>query len=146
MIASYSYRDASSMKTLAIVTMLFLPGSFVSALFSTDFFAWDEVDPNTSDIGVPMTPQMGLYWVITIPLTLVTFALYFLWLGVQKSKKEKEMASWNAAAESQTTSSISRVSTLFPTLRHGDSITIGKNLKLQTQSSTLSYYNKPSEV
>jgi hypothetical protein len=146
MIASYSYRDSSSMKTLAIVTMLFLPGSFVSALFSTDFFAWDEVDRNNSDIGVPMTPQMGLYWVITIPLTVVTFALYFLWLGMQKAKKEKEMASWNAAADPQTISSDSRASTLLPTLRHGDSVTIGKNMKLQTRSSSLTYFNQSTEV
>lgn len=34
-IASFSYRDSASMKTLAVVTMFPLPGSFIFALFST---------------------------------------------------------------------------------------------------------------
>ncbi|KAJ6440292.1 hypothetical protein O9K51_06082 [Purpureocillium lavendulum] len=88
-IAYHSYRDSSSMKTLAVVTMFFLPGSFISALFSTGCFDWDEVDKHGSDIGVRPTPQFRLYWAITIPLTLVTFVLYFLWLWVQKRDKSR---------------------------------------------------------
>ena len=65
------------MKTLAFVTMVFLPGSFVSALFSTDLFDWD----NTEDqgIGILTTPQFRLYWAVTIPLTVITFIFYFMW-------------------------------------------------------------------
>ncbi|KAL6922041.1 hypothetical protein ACHAPO_002803 [Fusarium lateritium] len=70
-------RDAASMKTLAFVTMFFLPGSFISALFSTDLFDWDNAEGH--GIGIPATPQFRLYWAITIPLTLVTFILYFIW-------------------------------------------------------------------
>ncbi|RGP59226.1 hypothetical protein FLONG3_11249 [Fusarium longipes] len=70
-------RDAASMKTLAFVTMFFLPGSFISALFSTDLFDWDNTEGR--GIGIPSTPQFRLYWAITIPLTLVTFILYFIW-------------------------------------------------------------------
>ncbi|GKU01171.1 hypothetical protein FLAG1_03297 [Fusarium langsethiae] len=70
-------RDAASMKTLAFVTMFFLPGSFISALFSTDLFDWDNTEGH--GIGIPATPQFRLYWAITIPLTVVTFILYFIW-------------------------------------------------------------------
>ncbi|KAF5022414.1 hypothetical protein F66182_5554 [Fusarium sp. NRRL 66182] len=70
-------RDAASMKTLAFVTMFFLPGSFISALFSTDLFDWENAE--TGGIGVPSTPQFRLYWAITIPLTITTFILYFIW-------------------------------------------------------------------
>ena len=87
--AEFSYRDAASMKTLAVVTMFFLPGSFVSALFSTDLFAWDAVDQRSSDISVPTTPQMTLYWALTIPLTVMTFVLYFLWLWYQKKERKR---------------------------------------------------------
>ncbi|KAF4976978.1 hypothetical protein FZEAL_6427 [Fusarium zealandicum] len=87
-IAISSHRDASSMKTLAFVTMFFLPGSFISALFSTDLFDWDSVKPGS--IGVPSTPQFGLYWVITVPLTLITFILYFLWLHISIKRREEE--------------------------------------------------------
>lgn len=69
------------MKTLAVVTMFFLPGSFISALFSTPLFDWDTVDLTQRDsIGVPLTPQFRLYWAVTVPLTLATFILYSLWL------------------------------------------------------------------
>ncbi|KEY72015.1 hypothetical protein S7711_00034 [Stachybotrys chartarum IBT 7711] len=91
-LAFFSYRDASSMKTLAVVTMLFLPGSFVSALFSTNCFEWDNVDLRSSSIGVNVTPQFGLYWVVTIPLTLLTFVAYFIWLWVQKRERERSFA------------------------------------------------------
>ncbi|PHH87025.1 hypothetical protein CDD83_9406 [Cordyceps sp. RAO-2017] len=83
-VAYFSYRDASSMKTLAVVTMLFLPGSFISALFSTPCFEWAGVDHQSSRIGVKPSPQFGLYWAITIPLTALTFTLYFVWLRFQK--------------------------------------------------------------
>ncbi|RBR20965.1 uncharacterized protein FIESC28_05117 [Fusarium coffeatum] len=70
-------RDAASMKTLAFVTMVFLPGSFVSALFSTDLFDWDNTEGQ--GIGILTTPQFRLYWAVTIPLTVITFILYFMW-------------------------------------------------------------------
>ncbi|KAK4068717.1 uncharacterized protein Triagg1_7077 [Trichoderma aggressivum f. europaeum] len=83
-LAESQHRDSLSMKTLAIVTMLFLPGSFISALFSTSMFDWDSVDPTSNSIGVRTMPQFRLYWAITIPLTIVTFILFFLWLWMTK--------------------------------------------------------------
>ncbi|KAJ4206599.1 hypothetical protein NW767_002884 [Fusarium falciforme] len=94
LISISTLRDAASMKTLAFVTMFFLPGSFISALFSTDVFDWDGVKKGT--IGVPATPQFGLYWAITIPLTVVTFLLYFLWAecsSYERSQK-REWKKW----------------------------------------------------
>ncbi|CAM1500796.1 Fc.00g099580.m01.CDS01 [Cosmosporella sp. VM-42] len=88
-IALSSHRDAASMKTLAVVTMFFLPGSFISALFSTQCFDWDSVDLTNRSISVKVTPQFGLYWVITIPLTVATFILYFLWLHFQTQQRKK---------------------------------------------------------
>lgn len=82
-------RDAASMKTLAYVTMFFLPGSFISALFSTPLFTWDNVDvTDRSTMGVGTTPQFRLYWAVTVPLTVVTFLLYFLWLWWQHRQRK----------------------------------------------------------
>lgn len=92
-IAHASYRDSSSMKTLAIVTMFFLPGSFVSALFSMPMFKWDKADPNSPFIGVGLLPQFSLYWAITLPLTVVTFCLYFMWLWQLKRERDREFDS-----------------------------------------------------
>ncbi|XWX01912.1 hypothetical protein V2A60_009942 [Cordyceps javanica] len=91
-IAHASYRDSSSMKTLAIVTMFFLPGSFVSAMFSMPMFEWTKADPDSPSIGVGLLPQFALYWVITLPLTLVIFSLYLLWLWHLKRQRQREFA------------------------------------------------------
>jgi uncharacterized BrkB/YihY/UPF0761 family membrane protein len=88
MLAESQHRDSLSMKTLAIVTMFFLPGSFVSALFSTSMFDWDSVNPSSNSIGVRPTPQFGLYWAITIPLTIITFMLFFMWLWMTKVRHD----------------------------------------------------------
>lgn len=85
-LAESQHRDSLSMKTLAIVTMLFLPGSFISALFSTSMFDWDSVDPSSSSIAVRPLPQFRLYWAITIPLTIVTFLFFFFWLWLTKQR------------------------------------------------------------
>lgn len=80
------------MKTLAIVTMFFLPGSFISSLFSTPCFKWDNIDLSDTDtIGVPLAPQFGLYWAITIPLTGITFLFYFAWLYYQRRLIKSEL-------------------------------------------------------
>ncbi|KAM5358672.1 hypothetical protein ACJZ2D_015095 [Fusarium nematophilum] len=88
-IALSSHRDASSMKTLAVVTMLFLPGSFVAAIFSTDLFDWQSVESSGS-IGVPSTPRFRLYWAVTVPLTVIVFVLYFAWLAFSSRQRRRK--------------------------------------------------------
>lgn len=83
-LALSSQRDSSSMKTLAIVTMMFLPGSFVAALFSIPVFNW--ASPNSSGI---IGPHFGIYWAVTIPLTVLTLALYVLWLLFRKQEQNR---------------------------------------------------------
>ncbi|TFB07501.1 hypothetical protein CCMA1212_001059 [Trichoderma ghanense] len=94
-LAESQHRDSLSMKTLAIVTMVFLPGSFISALFSTSMFDWDSIDPGASSIAVRTMPQFGLYWAITVPLTVVTFLLYFFWLRVMKRQRDRRKKSFD---------------------------------------------------
>ncbi|KAK3338606.1 hypothetical protein B0T25DRAFT_426744, partial [Lasiosphaeria hispida] len=82
-IAKDSLRDSSSMKMLALVAMFFLPGSFVAALFSTPLFVWDGEEPGTG-IGVATRPQFKLFWAVAVPLTVLTFVLYGVWIVAQK--------------------------------------------------------------
>ncbi|KAM0343158.1 hypothetical protein ACHAPU_008907 [Fusarium lateritium] len=134
-------RDAASMKTLAFVTMFFLPGSFISALFSTDLFDWDSTEGK--GIGIEPTPQFRLYWAITIPLTLVTFILYFMWAefsSFDRSQK-RERRRWgfprtdSMKAEEQTRSPMQvlkeqreRVSEVYAMAKKRQSV-FGRNLK-----------------
>ena len=43
-IARDTRRDGSSMITLAVVTLLFLPGTFVASFFTMPLFNWDAPD------------------------------------------------------------------------------------------------------
>lgn len=78
------------MKTLALVALVFLPGNFVAALFSAPLFNWDganNADPNSIAVGIK--PQFILFWVITIPLTVLAFILYVGWFLFQRRQVQK---------------------------------------------------------
>ncbi len=76
-IALQSRKDSSSMKTIAAVTMSFLPGTFVASFFAMPLFEWD------SDDGRVVNPQIWVYWVVAIPLTVLSFAAWWIWLRYQ---------------------------------------------------------------
>jgi len=61
------------MKTLAIVTMLFLPGTFVASLFSMPLFDW------SGNSNAIVGPNFRLYWAVTLPLTFTTLLVYAIW-------------------------------------------------------------------
>ncbi|KAK6502261.1 hypothetical protein TWF506_002844 [Arthrobotrys conoides] len=59
--------DAAAMKAIAGLTIVFLPATFVSAIFSMSFFESGE--------QWGLSPKMWIYWVIAIPVTLITIIL-----------------------------------------------------------------------
>lgn len=63
------------------MTMLFLPGTFVSAVFSMVFFDAS----STSSLGVSVSSGAWLFPAITIPLTIAVFAVWNLW-RIQRNK------------------------------------------------------------
>jgi hypothetical protein len=71
-IAMHSKQDSSAMKTLALVTMVFLPGTFVASLFSMPLFDW-------TSAGDVTRPRFRIYWAVAVPLTAVTLMIYGIW-------------------------------------------------------------------
>ncbi|RHZ50186.1 hypothetical protein CDV55_102486 [Aspergillus turcosus] len=71
-----SQKDSSMMKTVAIVSMVYLPGTFISGLFGTNFFNLSENDGSQLWI---MSDNFWLYWAITLPLTLATVLVWASW-------------------------------------------------------------------
>jgi hypothetical protein len=68
------------MITIAAVTMLFLPGTFICAILSTTFF----------DFGEKGLQVSGQWWVLlaaTIPLTIVVFGV---WVGWQRMRRQSQ--------------------------------------------------------
>jgi hypothetical protein len=73
-IASSSKPDSTSMKTLAAVTVTFLPATFVSSLFAMPLFNWD-AQGNSQVIK----HRFWIYWAVTAPLTIATLIIWISW-------------------------------------------------------------------
>lgn len=66
------------MKTLAFITAVFLPGSYVASLFSMSMFDWQASD-SSSSYGLSVSSYIWVYWVVTVPLTLLIMAVWRKW-------------------------------------------------------------------
>lgn len=78
-IAAASKRDSTAMKTISILTMLFLPGTYIAALFAIPVFNWD-ADPGTSVVNY----RFWYYWATTVPLTALVLLSWLLWDPVRQ--------------------------------------------------------------
>jgi O-antigen/teichoic acid export membrane protein len=86
-IATASKRDSTSMKILAAVTVIYLPGTFTSSLLATSFFEW-----SASGSETVLSHRFWIYWAITIPLTAITVAAWLLWTQrEERLHKEQEL-------------------------------------------------------
>ncbi|KAJ2989893.1 hypothetical protein NUW58_g3236 [Xylaria curta] len=74
-----STRDSSSMKALAVITAIFLPGEYIGTLFGVSMFNWQKGtagDPASGKDAADhlpsptIMPSFWIYWAFTIPLTL----------------------------------------------------------------------------
>ncbi|KAH6662103.1 hypothetical protein B0J14DRAFT_310194 [Halenospora varia] len=96
-------RDSSAMKTLALITTIFLPGTYVATLFSMSMFSWSSSNNNADDTtkSNPSTvsPNFWIYWAVTIPLTLITVAVWRVWWLWQERKYQEQV---NKAAVGET--------------------------------------------
>ena len=63
-LAQAARQDSAAMKTIAVLTMAFLPGTFLSTLLSMPSLNWDQ------------SKHFVVYWILAIPLTVATFILW----------------------------------------------------------------------
>ncbi|KAL4905473.1 hypothetical protein BDW74DRAFT_177842 [Aspergillus multicolor] len=80
--------DSNMMKTVAVVSMVYLPGTFVSGLYGTNFFSF-QADPGNTWL---MADEFWMYWAVTLPLTFATMIVWAIWhwwdkLGISWRKK-----------------------------------------------------------
>lgn len=87
-IALHAKRDGSQMKSIAVLTMLFLPSTFVSTLFAMPFFDWKP------DHGRPTASSwLWIYFVVSISLTCVTCGLWYVFVnfwGVKRPRRKPD--------------------------------------------------------
>lgn len=78
-IANTTKEDSYAMRTIAIMSIIFLPGTFVSSFFSMDMFDW-QAPKGTSVVSF----RFWIYWAVNAPLTVVVVSIWFLWLRTHK--------------------------------------------------------------
>lgn len=72
-IARDTRRDSSSMKAIAILTMIFLPASSVSSFFGMGFFS------NDGSNELQVAHQWWMFIVVTLPVTAIVIAIWWTW-------------------------------------------------------------------
>lgn len=73
------------MKAIAVLTMFFLPATFVAAFFAMPLFDWSAA--RGSDV---VNSRFWIYWVVTVPGTLVVLALWRAWWVFDSWKQARE--------------------------------------------------------
>lgn len=111
-IAMDGKRDNIAMKTIAILGIVFLPGTFVASLFSIGMF--DRNAANSGGTASPtVLPSKWIYWAITVPLTVVTILAWVLWSRRENYKRNKALKIYRSMSSIESESAAAtKVSTL----------------------------------
>ncbi|KAK2009781.1 hypothetical protein LZ32DRAFT_608182 [Colletotrichum eremochloae] len=93
-IATNAGLDSTAMKTLAVVTMVFLPPTFIATLFSMSMFDWQSSSSAAAgDTGRTVVPEFWIYWAVSVPLTLAIVVGWRVWWHFQKGYYENKYLS-----------------------------------------------------
>ncbi|KAI2630695.1 hypothetical protein GGR54DRAFT_164389 [Hypoxylon sp. NC1633] len=82
-VAHATKRDGTAMKTLSLLGAVFLPGTFMASIFSMTFFDFN-VGPdsgdssNSSGDSAQVSSMLWIYFVVTVPLTLVILLFWYI--------------------------------------------------------------------
>ncbi|KAK4245657.1 hypothetical protein C7999DRAFT_42807 [Corynascus novoguineensis] len=94
-------QDNDVMKSIALLTMIFLPPTFISAIFSTTFFGLSDQDKTWM-----VSDKLWIYWATTVPATIITVALWRVWLAngdaiakFSHAQIDRASARWKALVE-----------------------------------------------
>ncbi|KAK8077648.1 hypothetical protein PG996_003818 [Apiospora saccharicola] len=74
-IAAASKRDSASMKTVAVLTMAFLPATFFAALFAIPSLDWKGA---AEAGGSVIQSNFWVYWAFTLPATVLVFIVWLV--------------------------------------------------------------------
>lgn len=67
-------------------TTFYLANFFIKSIFSTTFFDFKD----SSDISSAVSSKFWLYWVVTIPVTLVVVGIWLWWDKKRRESYDKE--------------------------------------------------------
>jgi hypothetical protein len=78
------------MKTLAFLTTLFLPGTFIATMFSTGMFSWQGSSDDSGSKKV-VSNLFWVYWAFTVPLTVIVAVGWRLWWSWEKKRFDDDV-------------------------------------------------------
>ncbi|QIW97052.1 hypothetical protein AMS68_002570 [Peltaster fructicola] len=108
-VAEETRQDSAAMKTIAVLTLTFLPGTGIASFFSMNNMFNFNPDEGESIVS----GWIWLYFAITVPLTILIFALWGLWFKVSQRRY---------------------------TIRHEEGLRdVEKELKLRVKSATMTW-------
>ncbi|KAE9374143.1 hypothetical protein N431DRAFT_454945 [Stipitochalara longipes BDJ] len=76
-LARAANNDSKAVKTISILTILFLPGAYVATLFTTNMFAFRDGE------------ELWVYWAIVVPLTFLVLTIWAIWMWLSRSSSRK---------------------------------------------------------
>ncbi|KAF2135191.1 uncharacterized protein K452DRAFT_260998 [Aplosporella prunicola CBS 121167] len=92
-------RDSFLMKTIAVMTLIYLPGSYIASIFGMNFFDF------SSSSGLILSDKFWIYWVLTAIMTLLTIGIWMLW---QSQREHTQKASTHVGMPNSQPSLVSR--------------------------------------
>lgn len=77
-LAKIARRDNATMKALALIGVFYLPGTFISGIFGSNFFNYNPSNGASTGSATDwkMSDKFWIYWAITIPVTMFTVLLW----------------------------------------------------------------------
>ena len=88
-IAQAARQDSYAMKTIAVLTMFFLPATFISSLLGTNLFVLD-TSGHDGKGKLIVSELWWIYLVSAVPLTLFTLLVWWLYLQwLLKARKRR---------------------------------------------------------
>lgn len=75
-IADETLRDSSAMKSIAVLTMVFLPSTALATIFSMSSF----FSQSPNDAHIVVSSKFWIFWAIAAPITLLVLICYFIWV------------------------------------------------------------------
>ena len=84
-IAGLAQEDSAAMRTISFLGLVFLPGTFISAIFSMSFFNFD---PSNSSPW-QMSHRFWVYWAVALPVTILTILFWHFGSPVKKLRRAR---------------------------------------------------------
>ncbi|EEY21506.1 conserved hypothetical protein [Verticillium alfalfae VaMs.102] len=81
-IALATTRDSKHMRSISLITMIFLPGTFLATIFSMTFFDWGDGAGKARVSGM-----IWIYFVLAFGFTTVTLGSWYFWTSRRRRTK-----------------------------------------------------------